>query len=35
MRKITFRKTVTQKFKEYDQKMEALSSIKVSEANEE
>ncbi|GKC09788.1 hypothetical protein Tco_1001398, partial [Tanacetum coccineum] len=28
-------KAVAQKFKEYDQKMEALSSIKVSEANEE
>ncbi|GJU11499.1 hypothetical protein Tco_1133895 [Tanacetum coccineum] len=35
IRKITFRKAVAHKFKEYDQKLEALSSIKVSEAIEE
>ncbi|GKA46640.1 hypothetical protein Tco_0739523 [Tanacetum coccineum] len=35
LRKITFRKAVAQKFKEYDQNMEALSSIKVSEEIEE
>nr|GEX33361.1 hypothetical protein [Tanacetum cinerariifolium] len=35
MRKITFRKAVEQKFKEYDQKLETLSSINVPEAIKE
>ncbi|GKD13841.1 hypothetical protein Tco_1198248 [Tanacetum coccineum] len=32
LRKISFRKAIAQKFKEYDQNLEALISIKVSEA---
>ncbi|GKF35284.1 hypothetical protein Tco_0108484, partial [Tanacetum coccineum] len=32
MRKINFKKLVAQKFKEYDQKLEALTSVNVSEA---
>ncbi|GJV74540.1 hypothetical protein Tco_1506124 [Tanacetum coccineum] len=32
MRKINFKRAVTQRFKEYDQKLEALTSINVSEA---
>ncbi|GJZ54325.1 hypothetical protein Tco_0609210 [Tanacetum coccineum] len=31
MRKINFKKAVAQKFKEYDQKLETLTSINVSE----
>ncbi|GJX16736.1 hypothetical protein Tco_0217568 [Tanacetum coccineum] len=34
MRKFNFKKTVTQKFKEYDQKLEALINFNVSEAFE-
>ncbi|GJY55017.1 hypothetical protein Tco_0446681 [Tanacetum coccineum] len=34
MRKINFKKAVAQKFKEYDQKLEALTSINVSEVIE-
>ncbi|GJU27290.1 hypothetical protein Tco_1165911 [Tanacetum coccineum] len=34
MRKINFKKAVTQKFKEYDQKLEALTNFNVSEAFE-
>ncbi|GJW20648.1 hypothetical protein Tco_0031270 [Tanacetum coccineum] len=34
MRKINFKKAVAQKFKEYDQKLEALTSINISEAIE-
>ncbi|GJY57248.1 hypothetical protein Tco_0456363 [Tanacetum coccineum] len=32
MRKINFKKVVAQKFKEYDQKLEALTYVNVSEA---
>ncbi|GJX03945.1 hypothetical protein Tco_0189861 [Tanacetum coccineum] len=34
MRKINFKKAVAQKFKEYDQKLEALTSINVSKVIE-
>ncbi|GJT85280.1 hypothetical protein Tco_1066997 [Tanacetum coccineum] len=34
MRKINFKKAVTQKFREYDQKLEALTNFNVSEAFE-
>ncbi|GKE61235.1 hypothetical protein Tco_1511602 [Tanacetum coccineum] len=34
MRKFNFKKAVTQKFKEYDQKLEALTNFNVSEAFE-